>query len=160
MAISYLKKSHKNGKFEAGRLLEVIAKKKDIPIYPKSLKHHTANGEYVRSKSEVIVADALFYNNVIYAYERKIVLENGNQFLPDFTIDCFNGNILLWEHLGMLTNQGYRKKWLFKKREYALNGFIEGENLFISKDLENGSIDGNDIYKTVSKIKTIVNSSS
>ncbi|MEE3440399.1 MAG: hypothetical protein VZR07_10670, partial [Ruminococcus sp.] len=45
----------------------------------------TQRGEIVRSKSEVIIADALYYANIPYHYEKPIKV--GDRVIyPDFTV--------------------------------------------------------------------------
>lgn len=87
--------------------------------YPESLIHRTSKGIPVRSKSEVIVADTLSRLGISWEYEKKLFLPNNpkNFRLPDFTIG-FEGDILYWEHLGMLTVPSYREGWERKRKWY------------------------------------------
>jgi prepilin-type processing-associated H-X9-DG protein len=52
-------------------------------FFDEKLIHKTAKGELVRSKSEVIIANALFYNGLTYEYEPTLVL-GGKVKRPDF----------------------------------------------------------------------------
>ena len=52
-------------------------------FFDEKLIHKTARGELVRSKSEVIIADALFHNGLDYQYEPEVILE-GKVKRPDF----------------------------------------------------------------------------
>jgi len=71
-------------------------------FFEEYLIHRTARGEMVRSKSEVIIANALTAKCVDYAYERPLTIEGVTKY-PDFTIeDMESGRILYWEHCGML----------------------------------------------------------
>ena len=69
----------------------------------------TMNGERVRSKSEVIIADALERSGISYKYECPRELSDGGvRVYPDFT--CLNLRTrkeVLWEHLGMMDNPEY-----------------------------------------------------
>ena len=87
--------------------------------YPESLIHRTSTGVLVRSKSEVIVADTLTRLGISWEYEKKLPLHSNpkNFRLPDFTIG-FEGDILYWEHLGMLTVPSYREGWERKRKWY------------------------------------------
>ena len=52
-------------------------------------EYYTYKGERVRSKSEMIIANELFRNNIPYKYELPIELENWNKkvtIYPDFTV--------------------------------------------------------------------------
>lgn len=80
-------------------------------IYP------TEKGDLVRSKSEVIIANQLFYSGLEYEYEKELKHSNGSM-RPDFTVKTPSGNIYYWEHLGMLGTDEYDKTWLYKKEIY------------------------------------------
>ncbi len=111
---------------------------------PEGLIHRTANGELVRSKSEVIVADTLHRLDVDYDYERR--LENPSSpddfRLPDFTI-YYRGKVFYWEHLGMLSNPDYVDRWNKKLQWYEKCGY--GEQIVTSEDGPDGSIDSSKI---------------
>ncbi len=80
-------------------------------IYP------TTKGDVVRSKSEVIIANLLFYEGLEYEYEAKLQHKHGTM-KPDFTIKTPSGKRIYWEHLGMLGVEEYDKVWLYKKDVY------------------------------------------
>lgn len=116
------------------------------------LIHKTAKGELVRSKSEVIIADRLQANQIEYEYE-KILEINGIIKLPDFTItDEASGEKYYWEHCGRTNDKSYMKKWEAKKEFYRQNGIIEGENLIVTYDDENGGISSQRIQEIIDKI--------
>lgn len=60
-------------------------------VYPENLKHPTLQGEYVRSKSEALLANIFFYHNIPYQYEKPLIL-NSRTLLPDFTLTGPDGN--------------------------------------------------------------------
>jgi ATP-dependent DNA helicase RecQ len=82
--------------------------------------HETLSGDYVRSKSEVIIANIMFQSGIPYTYELPLTAPDGAYLLPDFTIAC-KGKIYYWEHLGMLDVEDYEKEWEFKKTLYQRN---------------------------------------
>jgi hypothetical protein len=84
--------------------------------------HRTRNGELVRSKSEVIVADTLYALGVEYGYEVELAMTDGTRRLPDFTIRPRDEKPVYWEHLGMLDRPGYAADWKAKKQWYADHG--------------------------------------
>jgi ATP-dependent DNA helicase RecQ len=68
----------------------------------------------VRSKSEVIIANLLYKNDIEYQYERPLVYEpSKNPIKPDFTI-THNGKKYFWEHLGFIGDAAYDASWTFK----------------------------------------------
>ena len=137
--------------------LSIRTEEEGIP-FPEGLIHLTAKGIPVRSKSEVIVADTLDRLGVSWEYEKKVSLPSDpNNFrLPDFTIG-FEGDILYWEHLGMLTVPAYRDGWDRKRKWYedelgipvVGDGGLEGPDIspgsfpvvITSRDNEDGGID-------------------
>ena len=121
-------------------------------FYEERLIHHTVEGEIVRSKSEVIIANALHYNGLKYEYEPILKLEN-RIFRPDFkVIDGDTGKIWYWEHGGLMTDSKYRKDLENKKAFYAKNGIEENKNLIITFDDEKGGIDSKAIDELIKKI--------
>lgn len=86
--------------------------------------HKTANGEFVRSKSEVIIANLLKENGVSYEYEPEFKIKR-----PDFIIKRDDiGITYIWEHLGMLEDKNYNNKWQEKKKWYIDNGVTSTED--------------------------------
>lgn len=107
--------------------------------------HVTDTGVKVISKSEVIVANTLSRHGIKYRYENPLKLEGRDKPIkPDFTIE-YNGKTYYWEHLGMLSQESYRNKWMLKLELYRKNG-IEP---ITSKDDANGGIDSGEIEKII-----------
>ncbi|MFO3797243.1 MAG: ankyrin repeat domain-containing protein, partial [Anaerolineales bacterium] len=133
-------------RFAAGPII------KDKESYlSKAIAHRCANGLLVRSKSEVIIADCLFYNGLRFEYEKRMA--NGNSMiLPDFTITSPNSDeVIIWEHLGVDTKE-YRDRWREKLSAYEKLGIKIGQNLYITEDVD-GTIDSSEVFATVRRIK-------
>jgi ATP-dependent exoDNAse (exonuclease V) alpha subunit len=129
----------------ASRFTALFEKPKIIQInkryYEEKLIHKTLRNEFVRSKSEVIIANMLTENKVSYEYEKELVID-GIKKIPDFTIeDAESGITWYWEHCGMIHDTAYLKHWEEKKAFYAAHGIEEGKNLIITYDNKNGGID-------------------
>lgn len=123
-----------------------------LNFYEAGLIHKTARGELVRSKSEVIVADALFNSGIDYAYEKELCLGNDGRKYPDFTIeDAESGMVFYWEHCGMMNDASYRKRWEAKRAIYEKHGIVEEKNLIVSYDNEMGGIDSQSIRDKIKK---------
>lgn len=126
-------------------------------VYPKSLKHSenlihkTRAGHMVRSKSEVIIANALFSNGVPYRYEDELHL--GNAVLnPDFTImDPHNGEIIYWEHFGLIDNKDYSHNAFDKLKIYADNGIIPSINLIVTFETAGKPLDSTYVHDIIQK---------
>lgn len=101
--------------------------------YPIQKKHYTARGEIVRSKSEVEIANFLFFHGIPYRYEYPLKLRDGHQtvtYYPDFVIlDPVSRKVILLEHLGRMDDPEYVEEQVRKRRVYEENGFFEGENI-------------------------------
>jgi hypothetical protein len=107
----------------------------DESPYADHLVHRTRRGEMVRSKSELVIANHLFSVGLKYLYERPLegTVVPG-KLRPDFTFITDAGEVVVWEHLGMMHRDDYRKGWEWKKEWYERNGFQQGKNLFTTKD--------------------------
>ena len=126
----------------------------------ESLIHRTERGELVRSKSELVIADKLHARGIDYAYEKRLVLPNGKERYPDFTIaDPASGITFYWEHLGMLADPGYRARWERKRNEYINAGILPHEDggdpagiLIETCDNSDGGLDSEHIAKIIEKL--------
>ena len=65
------------------------------------------------------MADTLTRLGISWEYEKKLSHPNDPKDfrLPDFTIG-YEGDILYWEHLGMLSVPSYREGWERKRKWY------------------------------------------
>lgn len=110
--------------------------------YASSYTLNSEKGDKVRSKSEKIIADKLFYMGIPYFYEFPIRLKNGRRFYPDFTIlNKRTRKVYLLEHMGMLGENNYREKNLPKLKEYMLNGYNLGTKLLITFETDGRDLD-------------------
>lgn len=111
----------------------------------------TSNGEYVRSKSELIIADRLHAAGVPYVYEADLYLDEGKTLLhPDFTVlNKRTGREYVWEHFGMIHNQEYWENAQSKINTYARNGYFIGVNLIVTLEGVNNPLYVQNIYKVI-----------
>jgi hypothetical protein len=122
------------------------------------LVHRTENGELVRSKSEVIIANALRSRDVKYLYEHDLVLGESVRY-PDFTIeDSDSGKTYYWEHLGMLGDPAYDERWARKLTAYRDAGILPHDEgggavgtLIVTRD-EGRSIDSKAIGELIDEL--------
>ena len=113
------------------------------------LVHKTAKGHLVRSKSEVVIANALYMLDIPYWYERRLL----GRVSPDFTFKTSQGQLVVWEHLGLLNQARYREKWAKKRAWYEQNGFVMGENLFTTTESKRGGLDSRKVMEIAQIIK-------
>ena len=101
----------------------------------------TEKNERVRSKSEVIIADALNRANIPYRYECPLELNNGYICYPDFTIlHIRRREAIYWEHLGMMDDEKYAENAVYKIITYLKSGICLGKNLILTFETKNNPI--------------------
>ena len=130
--------------------------------YEENQKLTTDNGELVRSKSEVIIANLLKCNNVPYRYEFPLVIariddgevddgsEDYCEFHPDFY--CLNVRTrqeYAWEHFGKMDDEEYAKRAIEKLSLYSANGYFPGKNLIITMESKNSQIQSHEISRVI-----------
>lgn len=86
--------------------------------------HKTENGIWVRSKSEVIIANILYRSGIEFEYEEKLYYNASQWKEPDFTIK-HNGKTWFWEHLGLLGDEQYNENWQEKKQIFKDLGVFD-----------------------------------
>ena len=97
----------------------------------------TEKGERVRSKSEKILADYFYRNNILYQYERPLYLKGYGTVYPDFTFLSKKTRIeIYWEHEGMMDKPEYAKSAVKKIESYQRNGIHLGERLILTFETE------------------------
>lgn len=105
------------------RMLEFPQAKGSV-FLQEGLIHRTSKGLAVRSKSELIVAEALYSSGIEFEYEKPLALGGSTRY-PDFTIeDDISGRVVYWEHLGMLERAEYRRSWERKLKWYRAHGIL------------------------------------
>lgn len=110
--------------------------------YPETLCYETSSGEYVRSKSEVIIANLLYAksNKILYKYERPLVLKHHGQevtIYPDFTIlNLETGKVTYWEHAGLMNNSEYVSDFVWKNNLYYENHLLPGKCVIFTYESE------------------------
>lgn len=96
---------------------------------------YTDKGERVRSKSEKIIADKLYRENILYRYEYPLEVPGYGVIYPDFTIlDEINQRNIIYEHFGMMDDERYVNNVIAKLQLYANEGYILGDNLFFTME--------------------------
>ena len=90
----------------------------------------TGTGVRVRSKSEVIIADALSRDGIPFRYEYPTSVKGWGTCYPDFTcLDTTTREEIIWEHFGLMGEHDYAETAIQKISHYAASGYILGKNL-------------------------------
>ncbi len=77
----------------------------------------TLSQYFVRSKSEMNIANILTLKDIDFKYEEPLFADDGSMYLPDFTVK-WQGETYFWEHVGRLDLPNYREHWEEKKKWY------------------------------------------
>ena len=116
-----------------------------LPFAPDASVYTTNQGERVRSKSEVHIANALVQHKIPYRYEYPLTLhrnhshdtsQNATTTLhPDFL--CLNLRTrqeIIWEHFGLMDSPDYTHNAVSKLNLYAKNKILPGKKLIITME--------------------------
>ncbi len=130
--------------------------KSSVP-FAEGLIHKTKKeGLLVRSKSEVIIANMLIEKEIEFEYEREYIGKSGKKRIPDFTFIDAAGDLIMLEHLGMMSIPSYKSDWEKKIKFYEENKFKMNENLFTTTESEKGGIDSIAIEKVIVNIQKLM----
>ncbi len=113
------------------------------PFKPENLIYKTHSGIMVRSKSERIIADRLFYHGIAFKYEPAFDIL-GHEIYPDFVILRADGRIIIWEHNGLMNDPEYAQRAIEKIARYNEAGYYQHKNLICTQEqdiLDDESID-------------------
>jgi len=92
-------------------------------------EYYTDNGERVRSKSEILIANILKSLDIPYKYECPIKLGKITMY-PDFTIlDVKERREKYLEHFGMMGDIDYVNNMMLKIATYEQNNIFIGDRL-------------------------------
>ena len=105
-------------------------------------EYYTEKNERVRSKSEILIANALKKHGVPYKYECPLYLEGLGVIHPDFTaLNVRRRKILYWEHLGKMDDEDYANKNVNRINIYEKNGLFKGEKLILTWETSKTPLD-------------------
>ena len=96
-------------------------------------QYQTDKGDHVASKSELIIANALYAENVEYEYEKPLQLGDWT-VKPDFTVKRADGSIVIWEHAGLLDQERYAQSFQQKMNRYMRAGYVQTDNLIVTTE--------------------------
>lgn len=104
-------------------------KQSENPYKREHLQYKSINGVFVRTKSELIIANFLEDNNISYQYEPRFTL-GSHVIYPDFLLNNdFDHITKPLEHLGMLGVEEYDTKAIIKVAEYTQNGYFPSRDV-------------------------------
>ncbi len=114
----------------------MVSKETTVAVHPafyaEDCIYATNNGEKVRSKSEMMIANLLLELNLPYQYEKPLLLD-GTWYYPDFTIlDLSTRTEVYYEHFGLMDQENYQASAFAKIARYEHAGFALGNQLLFS----------------------------
>ncbi len=127
---------------------------KNTPYEPKpftedTTSFFTSKGERVRSKSEILIADALNRFHIPYRYEYPAQLGKITVY-PDFM--CLNvreRKEVYWEHFGLMDDHDYREKAIAKEKAYITAGIYPGKNLITTAETFRQPLDVQIVHRII-----------
>ena len=110
--------------------------------YGEATEFITLRGEYVRSKSEKIIADYFYSHQIPYQYEPSFALNGSKDVFPDFVLlNVEKRKTIYWEHLGKVGDETYATRNFNKLMDYEEQGLIVGDNLIITMETKERPLD-------------------
>lgn len=103
---------------------------------------YTEKNERVRSKSEILIGNAMFRAQVPYKYECPLYLEGLGVIRPDFTaLNKKRRKIFYWEHLGKMDDPEYARTNVSRINYYEKNGVLKGDRLILTWETSKTPLD-------------------
>ena len=116
------------------------------PICEGTEEYMTENGECVRSKSEILIANALKQNGIPYRYEYPFSLFDGRVRHPDFCVlNLRERKNYYWEHCGKVGEEEYGDYISRKMNDYAKSGLVPGRDIIITMESKNVPLNMNTV---------------
>ena len=125
------------------------------PAMPEHLRYETEQGELVRSKSEMIIANLLYQHRdtILYKYERPLqVITSGKPRIiyPDFTIlNIRTGKITYLEHAGIMDEPKYANDHVRKFNTYVENDILPGLDVLFTYESQMCPLELKILKKTI-----------
>lgn len=134
---------------------EFVANWEQVTYVPKTFRedtpeYYTNKGERVRSKSEILIANALEKHGIPYRYECPLYLNGFGTIHPDFTV--LNVRLrkeFYWEHMGMMGEPEYLEEALQRINMYEKNNIFPGDKLILSHETSKHPLNPRSIEKLI-----------
>lgn len=126
---------------------------KTNPYRPEEKTYETNRHEYVRSKSEMQIANIIDQLGYMYRYEAELRLADGSVKYPDYTIlNPRKRKVKYLEHSGLIDDSGYRRDALQKFNEYCRNGIVLGRDLIVTYEAQGSPLNVSNIRRTIQEV--------
>ncbi|MDD5824072.1 MAG: hypothetical protein PUD55_06645 [Firmicutes bacterium] len=122
------------------------------PLHTDKLIHPTKKGDYVRSKSEVKIADMLYDAGIPYRYEMEESV-NGHTYYTDFVVrHPVTGRFYRIEHCGMMDSPEYIRKIGYKLMDYSMEGYLNNKDFFMTTETSKRPLETRDVQMIIDRI--------
>ena len=111
----------------------------------------TKNGELVRSKSEMIIADLYWHHGVPYVYEYPVKLEDGWVFSDFRVLNVRRRKSFIHEHFGKMDDPGYARDSIEKMYRYERSGFYAGDQILYTMETYEKPLNVDDVERMIQK---------
>ena len=118
----------------------------------------TKDGTRARSKDECILYDLFDDMNIPNRYDCMMEFDdpwNPGEIIkkaPDFVIPTISGKLILVEHAGLILKPRYAENLKEKIQLYLYNGYVLGDNFFITSGDKDGGINERALQRLVAEI--------
>lgn len=139
-------------RWEEEKKLEKEHVRKIGSFYEVGTELQTEKGEYVRSKSEKILADKFYMMKIPYVYEKPLYLENYGYIRPDFVVlNKRTRREYYWEHFGMMDEKEYCEKAIKKVESFEKSGIFPGDKLILTYETKEHPLNTVVVEKLIKK---------
>ncbi|MBQ9156755.1 MAG: hypothetical protein IJ137_08240 [Eubacterium sp.] len=140
------KRTYQNVPEDLIRDLGFVINLGDTTFHSDNKIYKTENGLLVRSRIEALIANLYTKKGITFTYEAPVQLADGTIIHPDFTAYCpSTGKLKYHEHIGLLSDSGYLKSYLWKLEKYINNGLYPYYDVLFTYEKPNQGIDMNEI---------------
>ncbi len=117
--------------------------------HPEQLLYQVSDNLFVRSKSELMIAEELIRLGIPFRYEERIGKGWGS-ILCDFTLlDPKSLQVKYYEHFGMMDKEEYVKAAVQKINNYASRGIYLGQDLIVTSETQKHPLTKEQICRTL-----------
>lgn len=130
--------------------------KENYPVNNSFLEHkiyETSFGLKVRSKSEALIAELLYFFQIPFHYDEEVAFRdssgNWHTFSIDFIIMTPSGEKIYWEHMGRFFDENYRIRNNTKIRVLYDNEIMLSNNLIITMESKEHPLNASTIDRII-----------
>lgn len=118
-------------------------------MYPEKLRHRSASGHVLRSKSEAMIDTELFRRGIPFRYECALRLSDSTVY-PDFLLrHPESGRLAVWEHFGMMDSVSYADSAARKLQAYIRAGYLPSYNFLMTFETQEHPLQPDDVAELI-----------